>query len=81
MFGNLGNGSTANANKATKVTKTWPSSDIIDLAVSDGRACILLKNNDVWCWGGNSYNKGELGNGSSNGNTTTAIKILNRNDP
>ncbi len=60
-YGNLGNGTTNNTNKATKVTKTWPGSDIIDLAVSDGRACILLKNNDVWCWGGNSYNKGELG--------------------
>ncbi|WP_158997102.1 RCC1 domain-containing protein [Pigmentibacter ruber] len=80
-LGNLGNGSTSNSNKAVKVTKTWPSSDIIDLAVSDGRACILLKNNDVWCWGGNSYGKGELGNGSLTGNTTTAIKILNRNDP
>ena len=41
--GNLGNGTTNNTNKATKVTKTWPGSDIIDLAVSDGRACILLK--------------------------------------
>ncbi len=81
LYGNLGNGTTANANKATKVTKTWPGSDIIDLAVSDGRACTLLKNNDVWCWGGNSYTKGELGNGSGNGNTSTAIKILNRNDP
>ncbi|WP_397599283.1 RCC1 domain-containing protein [Silvanigrella sp.] len=49
--GNLGNGTTTDTNKATKVTKTWPNSNIIDIAVSDGRACILLKNSDVWCWG------------------------------
>lgn len=80
-LGSLGNGSIANSNVAVKVTQTWPSSDIIDLAVSDARACILLENNDVWCWGGNLYGSGELGNGSLTGNTNTAIKILNRNDP
>jgi hypothetical protein len=80
-FGNFGNGTTTNSTKAIKVNKTWPNSNIIDIAVSDGRACILLKNNDVWCWGGGYYNIGELGNGNISGNSNVAIKILNRTDP
>ncbi|APJ03288.1 RCC1 domain-containing protein [Silvanigrella aquatica] len=80
-YGNVGNGTNTDSNVAVKVTQTWPNSAIIDLAVSDGRACVLLKNNDVWCWGGNFYGFGELGNGSLTGTTNVPIKILNRNDP
>lgn len=78
--GGLGNGNTANSNTAVQVTKTWPNSTIIDISVTDNRACILLKNEDVWCWGGGIYGHGELGNGVAVGSTTVPIKILNRND-
>ncbi|APJ03286.1 RCC1 domain-containing protein [Silvanigrella aquatica] len=77
--GNLGNNSFEDSNFAVKVTQMWQNSDILDLAVSDARACVLLKNDDVWCWGGKSSN-GELGNGDLSGQSSIPVKILNRND-
>ncbi|APJ03284.1 hypothetical protein [Silvanigrella aquatica] len=83
--GNLGNGTLDDSNVAVKVNQLWnhnlhPDLKIIDLAVSDGRACVLLKNDDVWCWGGGVYNSGELGIGGHNHRSSIPVKILNRTD-
>ncbi|APJ03873.1 RCC1 domain-containing protein [Silvanigrella aquatica] len=83
--GNLGNSTHNDSNVAVKVHESWNQNldhnlIIIDLAVSDARACVLLKNEDVWCWGGGLHNKGELGNGKLDGTSNVPIKILNRND-
>lgn len=78
--GQLGNGNTSNYNVPQKVTGLPAGATVVDIAAGDRVACVLLTNNDLYCWGDNTtYYLGVAH--SSVGSSTTAIKILNRADP
>ncbi|WP_186644043.1 RCC1 domain-containing protein [Fluviispira vulneris] len=61
-----------------------PKQKIIDIAASDKVTCVLLENDDVFCWGNNNAPVDNLGDFLGIKNppsfSNKAIKILNRND-
>lgn len=80
----LGTGNSSPANSATplEVTDLPSGVEIIDIAAQDNVTCVLLKNDDVWCWGNNSATgTGDyLGVNPPPSSSNKPIKILNRND-
>lgn len=79
--GQLGAGvSLTNFSVPQKVVGLPSGATIVDIASGDAVSCVLLSNDDVYCWGNNSSND-FLGVAKSTANSTTAIKILNRADP
>lgn len=80
-FGQLGNGNTTLYTVPQKVVGLPASETIVDIACGDNVTCVLLSNDDLYCWGQN--NSGHyLGIPYSSATmSSSAIKILNRNDP
>jgi alpha-tubulin suppressor-like RCC1 family protein len=59
------------------------NAQIVDIAASDNVTCVLLSNDDVYCWGSNAAGgfPDPLGVAKTTAQSATAIKILNRADP
>ena len=66
LYGQLGNGSSANS--AAPVAVSGLAGGPIAIAASGYNTCALLNTGAVQCWGANSY--GQLGNGSSTDSST-----------
>lgn len=79
--GQLGIGNTTNYNIPRQVTGLPASETIVDIASSDNVTCVLLSNDDLYCWGQNNSGHFLGVPYSSRTNATTPIKILNRADP
>lgn len=81
QHGQLGTGNTTSYTIPQKVIGLPANQAIVDIASSDYVTCVLLTNDDLYCWG---KNNGEHYLGvsyASRTNSPTAIKILNRADP
>ncbi len=73
--GQLGNGSTADRNRPTRVSGPGGSGFLADVAsidTSTTHTCALLTGGTVYCWG--RGNRGELGDGLS-GSSTTPVQV------
>ena len=73
--GQLGDGTTTDRNKpvlASAVSSVIGSSTIKQLRVSHDHTCILLSNNEVYCWGAGA--QGQLANGSTSG-SQSPVKV------
>ena len=58
-FGQLGDGSTTNLDRASFVPVTFPAEAVSDVAVGGGHSLALLNDGTVWAWGANG--SGQLG--------------------
>ncbi len=80
-YGQLGIGNTSSYTVPQKVTALPVGQTIVDIASSDHVTCVLLSNDDLYCWGRNNSNY-YLGVAySSMSLSTSPIRILNRADP
>lgn len=82
----LGSGSATPTMSATpvKVIGLPNNVGLLDIAAQDNATCVLLKNDDVYCWGNNngtSSVEGDFLGVNSPTSSNTAIKVLNRKDP
>lgn len=64
------------------------NAQIVDIAAADNVTCVLLSNDDVYCWGSNTTAgtppppyPDPLGVAKTTAQSATAIKVLNRADP
>jgi hypothetical protein len=76
----LGNNSVIDSKKAVKVDKSWdPKAKIVDFVFNDSVACVLLNNNEVWCWGkATDWSDAYLGHVTLR-ESNVPIKITSRN--
>lgn len=87
----LGNGEFGAAKSSSipvQVQGLPANAQIVDIAASDNVTCVLLSNDDVYCWGSNTTAgtppppyPDPLGVAKTTAQSETAIKILNRADP
>ena len=73
-YGQLGNGSTTDANRPVRVVPGQVPYGVFikQISTSVGHTCAIASNNQTYCWGGNQY--GQLGNGTNN-NASIPIAI------
>lgn len=87
----LGNGVFGADNNSTipvQVKGLPANAQIVDIAAADNVTCVLLSNDDVYCWGSNTTAgtppppyPDPLGVAKTTAQSATAIKVLNRADP
>jgi alpha-tubulin suppressor-like RCC1 family protein len=82
LFGELGDGSTANSARPVQVLRDGGPDPLTDVvAISAGRrfACAIDTSAELWCWGDNR--EGQLGRGFANDTRqTTAVRVQNPED-
>lgn len=79
-YGQLGIGNNSNFSIPQKVISLPAAQTIVDIASSDYVTCVLLSNDDLYCWGRNNSNY-YLGISYGVTMSTFPIRILNRADP
>jgi len=73
-YGQLGNGSTTDANRPVRVVPGQVPYGVFikQISTSVGHTCAVASNDQTYCWGNNQY--GQLGNGTNN-NASVPIAI------
>lgn len=82
--GQLGKGTTEDCTVPNQKVVGLPADQtIVDISASDKVNCVLLSNDDVYCWGDNNNTSfgGPLGIAKSTLFSSSAVKVLNRADP